>query len=653
MRFGWRLAALGVLFIAMFGVLFTRLWYVQVAAGEFYAVQAEDQAIDVQLTSAPRGMIVDRNGNVLARSRFDLGLLVDRRQIPVEDEPEVIQVLAAFTDIAPADVASRFEVEGSGARFVLTTVDQETAFRILERRASLPGISIEEVPVRVYELGEAGTLMAHVIGHVGLPSPEDVEANPGIDRRAPVGKNGIELQYDEALRGTQGFFVYENFDGNLVETRAEAARPGSTVVLTIDSELQRLAEKALGEGIDLARGITETENEERLSVGEDPRPLPERGAVVVLDPNDFAVLAMASHPAFAPQDWVGGITNERLEELRAARALNNLAIQAQVPPASTFKAVTYVTAMETNVFARSASANTPSGDIVCSGRLVADFTDGSQLGWNDWRPSGHGTQDIHAAFGDSCNIYFWEVALNIWDQHKTTDQENLIQDFAREFGFGAPTGVDLPFEASGRVPDRELFEQWARDGDPRLDPSRIVPGQSVWYGGDLLLLAVGQGAMVATPLQLATSYGAMVNGGTVGVPYVVKEIQDIDGTVISKSVPQTAGQVGLSEETVSFLQADLARVANDGTAEFAFADFGPGREQVGGKTGSAQIGAGRNSHAWFVGVAPVRSPRYVVVVFIEEGGSGGRVAAPVAKVILQHLMGVPVTEVSEGGTDTD
>ncbi|HEY5579443.1 MAG TPA: penicillin-binding transpeptidase domain-containing protein, partial [Acidimicrobiia bacterium] len=578
----------------------------------------------------------------------ELGLTIDRRQIPVEIEQDVIQVVAAFVGMAPVDVAERFETEGSGARFVLATVDQETAFRILERRSTLPGVSVEEVPVRQYELGENGTLMAHLIGHVGLPSAEDIESNPDLDRRTPVGKNGVELQYDEVLRGSQGFFVYEMGEEGLVETRSEPARPGNTVVLTTDVEVQQVVEGALIEGINLARSITESENAQRVEAGEPAHPLPSRGAVVVMDPNDFSIVAMASYPAFAPQEWVGGISKETFEELQDAKALNNLVIQGQVPPASTFKAVTYVTAMEEGIFARSATSQTHTGTIICSGRLVADFTDGSKLGWNDWKSGGHGPVDIHTGFGESCNIYFWEIALNIWDQYKTTDRENLIQDYARLFGFGEQTGIDLPYEARGIVPDRELFNDWARDGDPRLDPNRIREGESVWYGGDLFQLAVGQGAMLTTPLQLATAYSAIVNGGVLRVPHVVSEIQDLEGNTIQKVLPRIVRQVDLAPSTVEFLRNDLALVTNQGTAADAFSDFGPGRQEVGGKTGSAQIGAGHNSHAWFVGVAPVADPRYVVVVFIEEGGSGGRVAAPVAKVVLQHLMGVPVTGVVEG-----
>lgn len=654
MKFGWRLTWLGATFLVMLAVLVVRLWYVQVAAGEFYAAQVATNVVDVRSNSAPRGMIVDRNGEVVARSRFEMGVLVDRRQIPVEEEAEVMQVLAAFLDKSPTEVTQIFEHEGSGARFVIGTVDQDTAVRLLERSPNLPGVSIEEVPIRVYELGGTGKLMAHIIGYVGLPSSQDIAANPDLDRQTVVGRAGVEHQYDDFLRGTQGYTVYRvDGDGDgLYEFRREPAHPGATVVLTIDSETQLVVEEALAEGISLGRRVTIEENLDRIENNETVRALPDKGAAVVLDVNDFSVLAMASFPAYAPEDFVGGIDPAEFSSLLAAEAFNNLVIQAQVPPASTFKAVTYVTALEEGLFPARATTNSDDGTILCSGQLVADFTDGSTRGWNDWLPSGHGIQDIHSALAQSCNIYFWEVALRIWDEFKTTDGENIIQDYARDFGFGSPTGIDLPFEKAGIVPDRALFQQWARDGDPRLDPNRIQPGQSVFYGGDLLQLVVGQGAMIATPIQLATAYASMVNGGTVGVPHVVSELLDLEGNVIESLTLRIVRQLDLDPQTVRFLLEDLTAVINGGTARVAFEDFGPGLERIGGKTGTAQVGRNVNNHAWFVGVVPTDDPQYVVVVYVDQGGSGGRVAAPVAKRIMQHLMGVDPTPIS-AGEDTD
>jgi penicillin-binding protein 2 len=287
--------------------------------------------------------------------------------------------------------------------------------------------------------------------------------------------------------------------------------------------------------------------------------------------------------------------------------------------------------------------------IQCSETLRAPFIgDASRQVWNNWTRRDDGMQDIHRAFMRSCNVYFWEIALRIWDENKNTSGENLLQDWAYSLGFGAETNVDLPFERPGIVPDRSLFQLWKDESPQRLDPARLELA-SPWLGGDLLQAAVGQGAVTVTPLQLANAYAAMVNGGRLWQPYIVDRVEDLDGDIVQDIEPTLLREIPIDPTTVLSLRRDMQQVVNGpgGTANTAFADFGANVTRVGGKTGTAEVikdaepetpGAQEVDTALFAGVAPIDDPEYVVVVVIERGGSGGAIAAPTARRILQYLL---------------
>jgi penicillin-binding protein 2 len=424
----------------------------------------------------------------------------------------------------------------------------------------------------------------------------------------------------------------------LQDLRQQSAAAGNTIRLTLDLDTQQVVEEVLQDAIILANQLKNDDDEPTL--------LAERASAVVLEANTGAVVAMASYPSFEPEAFVGGIEEEEFRRLAELFAFNNLAIQGLKPPASTFKAVTYVTAIEEGVYPEGIFG--PDQPIECSAELqaleLAD--DASQLVYRNWTfPNDDGLQNIHTAFHRSCNIYFWEVALSIWDSFKNTEDEDLLQDWAFELGFGRPTQVDLPFENQGILPDRELFDTWRDE-----QPWRVRP--EGWLGGDLMNISVGQGDILVTPLQLATAYAAMVNGGTVYQPRVVEAIVSPGGEIVRALEPRPLRDADLSTAVVSSLRADMEAVVSAGTARAAFEDSGLiGR--VGGKTGTAQgfqdnDGRLHDSTAWFAGAAPIQNPQYVVIVMVDEGGSGGSVAAPAARAIFQHLMGVPRTELTPG-----
>lgn len=646
MKFAIRLTSLGIAFMVMFSIVGLRLWFVQVAEGPAYAQAAEELTWISRNSYAPRGDIYDRNGTQLATSRLVPAVVVDRTFIQPEEREDLIQTLSALLGMEPATLDDLYEEAGINGRFQVTAISAETSLRINEKLDMLPGVEIVNVPERVYLSGDT---LAHVIGHLGLPEQSDIDARPDLDPSVRIGKLGVEKVYDEFLEGTPGQVEYRVRSGDVIAERpGRDPEPGDSVVLTLDFKLQERVEQALAEAVGLSNDV----KDDLRNAGEEVFNETQRAAAVVLDAKTFEVLSLASYPDFDPQLFVAGLDPETFANLQTTQAFNNLAIAGQYPPASTFKAITYLVKEEEGLPLPEdvEGVDIANQKIHCDGTLFLDDEPGTENKKNDWyAPRNLGWLDIHGAIENSCNIFFWNVALGT---HRHFENENVIQEWAQDLGYGAATGIDLSGEASGIVPTRELFEEWAvyqqenPDEPPRLDRSRLEFA-SPWLGGDLLDLAIGQGAFVATPLQVAVSYASMFNGGLVMEPRVVKETVSPDGEVtpVETSVVR---EVEISEAVRQALLTDLNRVVTTGTASTAFADFGPGLELVGGKTGTGQSSQNKDDHAWFVAVAPIDDPQYVVVVLVDEGGSGSRIAAPVVRHILQYLMGNEPTPIVEG-----
>ncbi|MFP3916111.1 MAG: penicillin-binding transpeptidase domain-containing protein, partial [Actinomycetota bacterium] len=420
----------------------------------------------------------------------------------------------------------------------------------------------------------------------------------------------------------------------------------------LDLGLQEIVNRALVDGIALSNEV----KAEDLAEGEEVFSETERAAALVLHAQTGELLALASHPTFDPQQFVSGLDQETFDELRESRAFNNLVVSGLYPPASTFKAITYTAAEQFQLpLPEDEEGVDPDNRTVhCDGEIAFDLADGSQQVKNDWYEGDKGWLDIHGALEQSCNIYFWSIGLGTYREYRDTENQNILQDFARDVGYGRATGIDLTAEAEGVVPTPELFEEWKEfqltnpDASPRLDPSRLELPGGPFLGGDLMDMAIGQGALVSTPLQVGVSYATLVNGGEVLEPRVVREIRDRSGETVHRHEPVVRSTGEIDPAVRSSLLADLGRVVSSGTARAAFEDFGPGVEEVGGKTGTGQTSPNRDNHAWFVGVAPLADPEFIVVVLIDEGGSGGQVAAPVARHILQYLMGNEATAIVEG-----
>lgn len=649
MKFGFRVATLGIVFVAMFSILGLRLWFVQVAEGATFADEANELAWQSRTFEAPRGDIYDRNARLVVTSRYVPALEVDRTFVKAIEREALVQRLSSILGIPATEIDARYEAAGTNGRFSLGTVSTQTAMELATRLEDFPGVEIVKVPERVYL---AGPDVAHVVGHLGLPTANDLEANPDLDPSVRIGQLGVEKIYDEVLRGIPGVSEFQVARGEIVDSRPTVdPTTGDSIYLSIDLELQELVSRAIAEGVDLSNEVKAANKAD----GEEVFAETKRAAAVVMNVKTGEILALASHPTFDPQQFVSGMDQATFDQLRESLAFNNLAVSGLYPPASTFKAITYVAAEQYQLpFPEDLDGVDPANRRVhCDGQMTLPLTDGSEQVKRDWYTGDKGWLDVHGALEQSCNIYFWSVGLGVWRNSDEVDV-NILQDFASDLGYGQKTGIDLTAEASGIIPTPELFEEWKEfqlanpEVPPRLEPSRLELPGGPFLGGDLMDLAIGQGALVSTPLQVAVSYSALVNGGQVLEPAVVVETRDGEGVANYQHEPTVVRTVEIDPAIRNSLLTDLGRVVSSGTARQAFEDFGPGVDEVGGKTGTGQTSPNRDNHAWFTGVAPLSDPEWVVVVLIDEGGSGGGVAAPVARQILQYLMGNEPTPIVKG-----
>lgn len=611
----WRLGVLAVGFLGLFTMLGVRLWFLQVAATAQLSEEAVANQVQVLYQQPPRGDILDANGNVLAGSRPSQSMLLDRAQVTVEQEELLVQRLSVVLDVDQRELRNAITSARSGTVVTLARdVSDEVAFQVREFSEDFPGVEISLTPVRTYPAGEVA---AHVLGYVGKGRAEDLDRYGERIRTDDIfGRAGVERQYDNVLRGTEGAEVFQvSADRSIWQfTEGRAPEPGWSVVTTIDLELSQFVHQALLDAVELARELEEEPTG--------------KAAAVVMDITDGSIYAMESIPAYDPNAFVGNLSSEQFEAIQENDALLNLAVRGTFPPGSTFKAVPYVVAVEEDVWPEGLSG--PEDGKVLEPRLeFPSFGEGSPQVFTDWNPN-HGWTNLHGALEKSADVYFWEVALGVWEDNSL--DEDIIQQYARELGYGSVTGIDLPGEAAGIVPDRDWRER-LHESNPVAFPN------GEWYGGDLMNTVIGQGDLVATPLQMAVSFAAMVNGGTVWQPRVVDRFIDASGRLMDERKPKEANRVDLAPETVAMLREDLAGVVRRGTAAGAFAGS-PYLTEIGGKTGTAQIGAIADDidTSWFVGIAPMDSPRYVVAVVVDQGGGGSAVAAPTVRAILERIL---------------
>ena len=599
---------LALIFSSYFLFIIYNIFSLQIINSNDSIQRIEQQTFDIVYLSPPRGEIFDSNNIKLATSSLEPHLFINLRKINEENLNQYKQYIKYnFQEITNNELDSIFS-----SKEILYLLRNISNLDYKERQAliELDAFEIFDYPIRQYKYKN---IASHVIGYIGRPTQEEFNLYPETIKNGIVGKSGIEKYYEEKISGTAGEII---FKGNEIVSYEPPIR-GEDVYLSLDINTQIVATESLLEGINLANENFESEN------------LIQRGSVVVIDIQTGQIVSMVSLPDFNPNKFVEGISTFDFNQLNRIDAFNNFAIQGQYPPGSVFKVVAYWLAENEGLFPE--GINSRKNTMKCEGRLSFSFIDGSQQVYNDWKEDGHGNVDLSSAIQQSCNVYFWDIALRIWRTYEGNPNESILQEYAKNLGFGELTGIDLPYEKSGIVPDRQLFEDW------RITNPELVRPEG-WLGGDLMNLIVGQGAITTTPLQVANAYKTLLTG-YFSNPYLNKNIKD----------SQNFRDLNIDEDFIQFLFEDLNLVTNkNGTAYFAFEMLGQQANDIGGKTGTAQNPGNKNDTSWFVGVDSISDPNYIVVTVVDEGGSGSAVAAPISRRVIQHLIGLELTAVKFG-----
>jgi penicillin-binding protein 2 len=613
-----RLSVLGVVVISLFCALLARLWYLQVLVSPTLKVQAQQNSVAVEYTEAPRGRILDRNGKVLADNRVVLAFVADREQLAKNQD--LLPRVAALLGV-PVEALNERVADERFSRFkpvpLAVDVPKDKLIYLRERQAEFPGIEGVQLTERWYP---NGGIAAHLLGTVGQINEKELGPRKGDGYRAgdTIGKSGIELTYEADLRGEPEIAKLEIDSQGRVQ-RSLGLKPGvqgDDVRLSIDIDIQRVAEESLAQGIDLARKSRE------FSTG---KPfVASGGSVVVLDPRDGSVLAMASNPTYDPNEFVDGISVKRFSELNDPAGfypLNNRAIQGLYAPGSTFKLATSLAALKVGLISPRDIYN-DQGSYVVRGERSSTFSNA--------RGIRNGPVNLSQALTVSSDVFFYSLGERFWDNRGKLG-EAAIQDVARLLGMGDYAEVDLPFEARGRVSDPAGRAKLNRD-NPEAFP------YPEWYTGDNLNIAIGQGDTVVTPLQLANSYAAFANGGTVYAAKVGDAVLDRQGQELRKVQPKVLRRVEFPVGAKEAIQAGLRGVLSDpkGTAAAAFAGFPLGPFPIAGKTGTAEV-AGKQDTSLFTAYAPADSPRYVVTAVLEQAGLGASAAAPVVRRVFEAI----------------
>jgi penicillin-binding protein 2 len=651
-----RIVILTAVLLLMLGALVARLTQVQLLdpasatpAGVPAALAVAEPATEPGLAtiSAPavRGRILDRHGVPLADNTSSPALLLDRATLDAIGTTEADALYAALAETlevpetelraratscgAPAAAPPPTCTPGSPAApaRLATDLDPHQALAVAERPDRFPGVSIAAVPTRAYPRPE-GVLAPHVLGYLAPGSGD-----------ALTGRTGLEEQYDEVLRGTPGHQRVRTDPRGVPGAVVEQIPPthGRDVRTHLDARLQGIIERTLAERI-----------QERQEAGKTA----DGAAAVVIDLADGGIRALASYPTYDPSAWVGGIAPEeyaRLADPGSAQPLISRVTEVGLPPASTFKVVTMPAAVR--------AGNPLDGRYACP----SGYSIGGRL-FRNFRSFDFGTIGWREAMAVSCDTIFYDVAYRSWLAQggigATDDSRDPFIQTAREFGLGRPTGIDLPGEASGRVPDRAWRQaQWeasrdelcrrAESGYPdvadaerraflhQIAKENCTDGH-LYRGGDAANFSIGQGDTLTTPLQMAQVFAAVATGGSTFAPQVADAFVDPVTGQVEDLAPQPGVQVPLDAAVGAVLRDSLEAVVSEGTAQEAFAGFPLDEWPVAGKTGTAEMVAG-NDTSWFVSYAPAGSPRYVLAVVVTQAGLGSEAAVPISRVIHDEL----------------
>ena len=653
-----------LVFSLMFA-LFGRLFYLQVLESDKY----QDAAISIQsrdvVTPAVRGAITDINGTPMV---VDLpGLVVSINRIEIDKQPDkgvnVLAQVANLFKLEYSDIYQRTRLCGelpkdnragcwNGTRYqpipLVGNASQDIALKIMENADLYPGVEVQSVPIRSYPSLE-GENVAHVLGYVGSVTDEDLK-NPEINyyRNEVVGKTGLETKYNRYLRGTPGVrtFLVNRKEIVTKQNKNIQAIAGNNLITNIDAKLQAAVERSLEAAVKRARASGYRGDS---------------GAAIVLEIKTGRVLAMASYPTYDPSIWQKGLTVKQAEDLFSeAKGVPALSrpLQGLFAPASTFKSVSVVAAASAG-YSLNATYNCPA-TVEIGNRTFKNF---------DSIAAGRIPLDVGLAI--SCDSLWYQISYDEWVRDGGLKPKASANDYffkaAKDFGVGLLTGIDLPSELKGRLPDRQWKQNWYEQNKDfycnykqrakkqdltsyliEIARENCIDGNKV-RAGDAVNFSIGQGDTLVTPLRLAQIYAAIANNGTYYKPQVARAIVDVDGKLIKEFKPEVADTVKAEQSTWDFLHRALRMVVTRGTAAGVFSGF---PVEISGKTGTAQVfgknpnGSAKDDTSWFASYGPTDDPKYAVVMMVSQGGFGASTSGLGVRNIYETLFGVSGNKVN-------
>ncbi|MFE6283476.1 penicillin-binding protein 2 [Streptomyces sp. NPDC057877] len=655
-----RLVIVQILVLSLLATLGGRLWYLQIREGSAYAKEASGNHVQQVVQPAVRGSILDARGVALADNETRLVVSASRTDLlkMKDDGKAVLTKLAGVLGMQPKEVMEKVRLcdaetpqpcwNGSPYQPIPIT-DEATAkqaLQIRERAEDFPGITAEPQAVRRYASpGQANT--AQVLGYLSPVTDEEIQQAQDTDspylRSDMVGRNGLERQYDKELRGKAGVTRYEvdNLGRVIGQAESDEAEPGSNLVTSIDARVQRVAEYELNEAMKTARKEWDRNTNERYKA--------DAGAVVVMEAKTGRVVAMASNPTYDPNAWVGGISAKDYRKLTGKASnypLLNRAIQGQAAPGSIFKVVSTAAAVQ--------AGYDFDGNYECS----SSYSVGGQV-FKNFESQNHGAIDLGRALEVSCDTVYYRLAHSEWQRDGGIDPKKKPNDWfykaAHQFGLGKETGIDLPNEVTGRVPDREWKQSywqankdaWCKTGKKDGDYVEKIAYENCLEGnkmraGDEINYSIGQGDTLVTPIQMATIYSAISNGGTLYDPTVGKAVISPDGKQVTEIKPEAHGKLPVNKQTLAKMDNALEGVATRGTAAWRFGGWPQDEIPMHAKTGTAEV-YGKQTTSWFA----TYTDDYAIVMTISQGGTGSGASGPAVRNIYDALYGV-----SDDGTIT-
>jgi len=600
--------------IILVAVIALRLYFLQVMSGQIFAQEASELMLRSVNVAAPRGNIYDRNGKILVRSIPVPALAVDPRIVGGNEE--TIKILSDKLNISRHTIKEKINKSNISylERIILKQgIDYETMIFFKENSSKFPGVEIINVFLREYEYG---SLAAHILGYTGEIDEERLNMSRysvGYEGGDLIGLTGVEEIYEQMLKGNKGKITYEvdplGRPRSIIEEVLYSS--GNDLYLTIDIDIQKEIEEIL------AASILEI-REKKLPRSDEYYKVP-AGSVVLMSAQNGEVLAMASYPTYDPSVFTGGISSKDwayLNDPENLFPLNNRAVMGYAP-GSAFKIVPAYAGLAEKII------NT-SRYISCAGTW---YGMGHDFPKECWAKSGHGPLNIFGAIKNSCDIFFYQLSYELF--LKNNNKDELLQKYCRIFGYGALTGIDISAEGSGVIPDKDWKKEYFKG----------QTAKTIWFPGDTVNMAIGQGDILVTPLQTALSYSILINRGLKYTPHVAMEIKSPGGETIINLSDKEPEDLYLEADYIDVIEEGLVQVVNSGTAAGRFAGFPLKEIPIAGKTGTAEVW-GKQDSAWFVCYAPVENPEYIIVVMLEEAGGGSSSAAPVARKILNYLYGI-------------